>query len=252
MNHSSGLSDFGDDLSLNLKMIDRNFTGLTQEDFLDAIYRCDAVFAPGERFSYSSTNTYLLALVIDNAMGRSHADLLSEHILVPNDLNYTYYKNYPEFPAPIGIANFYMDRYNINRLENITDAQISLLSVLIGADGIYSTMYDLNRFFKELLSGNILEQATMNQMLDGISTAPDEAMENEVSGLGIFTGYCHGDVLCHTHNGVMLGSMSSAYYFPESGITLALSANIGGQIWCDLSDLYVDGLEEEILQVLLE
>lgn len=252
MNHSSGLSDFVDDTRLNLLMLDNNFSGLTENDFLDAIYRSAVLFTPGERYSYSSTNTYLLSHIIDYAMGQSHAVLLSDSILNPNNYDYTYYKNYPGFPKPAGIANFYMDRYNIGKIENISEAQIDMLSVLKGADGIYATMYDLNRFFKDLFSGLILEQASVDQMLDGITIAPEDWLDDGISGLGIFTGYCLDDVMCYTHGGSMLGSMASAYYFPDSGITLTLSANIGGDIHSDLADLYADGLKEEILEVLFK
>jgi len=54
--------------------------------------------------------------------------------------------------------------------------------------------------------------------------------------------------MCYTHGGVMLGSNTSAYYFPDSGITMTLSANIGGQIWCDLAYL----LRKEIIEVLFK
>lgn len=252
MNHSSGLSEYAEDTYLNLLMLDQNFSGLTENDFRDALYRCDALFTPGERYFYSSSNTYLLTLLIDNMMGESHAELLNELILVPNNYDHTYYKNYPEFPKPTGIANFYMDRYNIGKIENITEAQIDLLSVLKGSDGVWASLYDLNRFFKDIFSGNILEQSSIDQMLEGISIAPEDFLEDGVSGLGIFSGYCYNDVMCYKHGGTMLGSNSSAYYFPDSGITLTLSANIGGQIWCDLAELYVDGLQEEILEVLFE
>jgi len=252
MNHSSGLSDFVDDTRLNLFMLDNNFSGLTENDFLDAIYRSAVLFTPGERYSYSSTNTYLLSHIIDYAMSQSHAVLLSDSILNPNNYDYTYYKNYPGFPKPAGIANFYIDRYNIGKIENISEAQIDMLSVLRGADGIYTTMYDLNRFFKDLFSGHILEQASMDQMLDGITIAPEDWLDDGISGLGIFTGYCLDDVMCYTHGGSMLGSIASAYYFPDSGITLTLSANIGGDIHSDLADLYADGLKEEILEVLFK
>ena len=252
MNHSSGLSDFVDDIRLNLLMLDQNFSGLTENDFRDAIYRSVALFAPGERYSYSSSNTHLLALIIDNAMGQSHAYLLKKYILIPNNYDHTYYKNYPEFPQPAGIANFYIDRYNIGKIENITEPQIDLMSVLKGSDGVWSSMYDLNRFFKDIFSGNILEQASIDQMLEGITTAPEENIVDEISGLGIFSGYCLDDVMCYTHGGSMLGSIGSAYYFPDSGITLTLSANIGGDIPSDLADLYADGLKKEILEVLFK
>lgn len=252
MNHSSGLSDYSNDTHLNLKMLDQNFSGLTENDFRDALYRCEALHNPGESFFYSSSNTYLLTLIIDNTMGQSHADLLNDYILLPNNYGHTFYKNYSEFPKPSGITNFYMDRYNIGEIENITEAQINLVSVLKGSDGIYSTMYDLNRFCKDIFSGNILEQSSIDQMLQGIPIAPEDWLDKGISGLGIFTGYCYNDAMCYTHGGVMLGSNTSVYYFPESGISLSLGANIGGQIWCDLADLYVDGLKEDIIEILLK
>jgi len=252
MNHSSGLSDFVDDTRLNLLMLDQNFSGLTENDFRDALYRCNALSTPGERYSYSSSNTYLLSLLIDNTMGESHAELLNDLILVPNNYDHTYYKNYPEFPKPTGIANFYIDRYNIGKIENITEPQIDLMSVLKWSDVVWASMYNLNRFFKDIFSGNILEQSSIDQMLEGISIAPEDWLDDGISGLGIFTGHCYDDVICYTHGGSMLGSMASAYYFPDSGITMTLSANIGGDIHSDLSDLYADGLKEDILEVLFK
>ena len=124
MNHSSGLSDFVDDTRLNLLMLDNNFSGFTENDFLDAIYRSAVLFTPGERYSYSSTNTYLLSHIIDYAMGQSHAVLLSDSILNPNNYDYTYYKNYPGFPKP--------DSRFINKVSQISKAAVFFPSAVKG------------------------------------------------------------------------------------------------------------------------
>jgi len=49
-----------------------------------------AVFAPGEGYSYSNTNYFLLAEIIENVVGYSHFQYIKEEILIPLELNNTY------------------------------------------------------------------------------------------------------------------------------------------------------------------
>ena len=49
-----------------------------------------AVFVPGESYGYSNTNYFLLAKIIEKAVGYSHFQYIKEEILIPLELNNTF------------------------------------------------------------------------------------------------------------------------------------------------------------------
>lgn len=52
----------------------------TDEQMLEYFYKTDLLFEPGEKFKYSNTNYYLLALMIEQITGKTYADYIKESI----------------------------------------------------------------------------------------------------------------------------------------------------------------------------
>ena len=62
----------------------------------EAFFDSTLSFAPGERFSYNSMNTYLLARVISSVSGRSLADFVGERIFLPLEIENYFWELGPE------------------------------------------------------------------------------------------------------------------------------------------------------------
>ncbi|KJD32798.1 beta-lactamase [Tamlana sedimentorum] len=61
------------------------------EESLALVLDTPALFEPGEDYSYSNTNYLLLGLLIDNTVGYNHHQYIKEQILVPLELNNTFF-----------------------------------------------------------------------------------------------------------------------------------------------------------------
>ncbi len=63
----------------------------TSEESLELVLDMSADFEPDEKYSYSNTNYLLLREILDNVLGYSHHQYIKEEILIPLDLNNTFF-----------------------------------------------------------------------------------------------------------------------------------------------------------------
>jgi len=189
------------------------------ETALERIYGKSAKFPAGTDYYYSDTNYVLLALIIDQAAGQSHADLISQRIIQPLYLKNTYYKNEPGYPNPSGLVDSYFDRYGDGNLENYAEIYNSMQGRRIGYCGMIISMYDLAYFFEALFDGWLVSEDSLEKMKEG-------SPPNKGFGLGIS--------IIETDYGTAYGyiakgscAMTSVFHFPNEDVSLAFSSNIG-------------------------
>lgn len=123
------------------------------------IFKDDALlFAPGERFSYTTYGFNLLAGVVEKASGQSFEDYLREHVWGPAGMTSTRFDR-PELLVPHRAGPY-------ERLPNGTFANSPYvdLSVKWAGGGMLSTAPDLARFYLAVCEGKLLKQATREQM----------------------------------------------------------------------------------------
>ncbi|QMU29898.1 serine hydrolase domain-containing protein [Adhaeribacter radiodurans] len=224
LNHTSGIYDFSNNDNFYLALLNYPTKKWKQEELLEFSYNQDPVFAAGTSSGYSNTSTVLATMVIEAATKRNHAALLREKILNQLGLSDSYYYWQEALPSH-GVAQGYFDLYNNNTLVNVSSYNTGTGN---GLNGLYSTVYDLQKFIDALLRNKtLLSQSSINTMLTF-----DDLIENrKYLGLGLFKDYIDGNFkeneFGYGHRGRDLGYSADMFYFPNQDITVTLLVNYG-------------------------
>ncbi|WP_040808362.1 serine hydrolase domain-containing protein [Nocardia concava] len=177
LQHRSGLPELADDPELDEVRAATEGRTFTPTQEIAIALRKPAQFAPGERFQYTNTNFIVAGMLIEKLTGRTYSDELTGRITTPLQLTDTY------LPAPgeTGIRGPHPEGYTL--VAGIpTDVTRSEPSVAWTAGGLISTGNDLNHFFLALLSGTIVPDPQLREMLTTLPRSSDNPIEY---GLGI-------------------------------------------------------------------
>ncbi|MFJ6616112.1 serine hydrolase domain-containing protein [Kitasatospora sp. NPDC091335] len=177
LQHTSGLPDYEgllDEASLRQRYFE-------PRELLDMALGGKPVFAPGEKFGYSSTNYVLAGLIVQRVTGRPLAEEIDRRIVRRIGLRHTY------FPAAGDrtIREAHPKGYRKDSADGpLTDFTEMDPSAGWAAGQMISTNADLNRFFTELLTpGRLLPEAQLAQMRTTVPIGDSGAG----SGLGILS-----------------------------------------------------------------
>jgi D-alanyl-D-alanine carboxypeptidase len=179
LNHTSGLHNYTDDLPSNAAIIADRFKQWHPRETVAAAVKHAPLFEPGTSRSYSNTGYLILGMVIERATGRPWETELEQRILRPLDLRHTLApSNAQALPEPHAHGYLPVD----GLLIDVTEFNPSCAGA---AGGIASTAGDLNRFFRALLTGGLLESAQLQAMQTTVAT--DIAEVRGGLGLGQWT-----------------------------------------------------------------
>lgn len=220
LSHSSGLRDYfsEDERFLNFVMehpLQSWNWKLVMEKYFEFGLHKKPAFIPGAGFHYADTNYLLLAVLIEQIVGKCLHQVYREKIISPLGLTNTYleFHEMPEQVKPV-VYPF----YGIYSLEKINT------SFDWGGGGLISTMNDLDIFIRSLMKGDLFKKPeTLHLMLplQSQNSSTEGTSGLSLYGLGIqkkeFPGF-----LFFGHN-CAYGSM--LYYEPEKDISLLLSVN---------------------------
>ena len=223
LNHSSGVYDWFDDNSPFWQDAyfgegaDWTKVWTPQEllAYLDGDKQ-DPYFAPGKGVHYSNAGYYLLGMILEQATGKSYADLLHAGITKKLGLTGTVYGATEPMPADVADAYHLIE----GALVNVSTIHLSAYG---SAAAIISTTQDLNRFIDAILGGELMKPATLDEMLTfGPSDHPGYD-----AGLGIVRWTTpDGKVIGHSGDGP--GCSARMYQLEKSDLSVVLLANIGG------------------------
>lgn len=179
LQHTSGLPEYEDDVTKDI--LERRY--LSPRDALDVALGHEAVFTPGTKYGYSSTNYLVAGLIVQKVTGRPFTEEIDKRVIARIGLRHTY------FPAPgeTIIRERHPQGYRQDQpgapLRNVTDIDPSASWV---AGEMVSTNSDLNDFFSELLKGEgnlLLDKAQLAQMRTTVPMGKD----GYNAGLGIIS-----------------------------------------------------------------
>ncbi|MFI6313300.1 serine hydrolase domain-containing protein [Nocardia fusca] len=177
LGHRSGLPELPETPETNEYEAAKDGRTYTPAQEIAAALRQPAQFAPGTRFKYTNTNYIVAGMLIEAVTGHRYTDELRDRILTPLALRDTYLPATGETglrdPHPTGYAT--VDGV-------VTDETRVEPSLPWAAGALVSTGADLNRFFLALLSGRVVPQTQLPQMLDGVDMGRGDGMSY---GLGI-------------------------------------------------------------------
>jgi D-alanyl-D-alanine carboxypeptidase len=173
--------------------------------------------APGAAWAYSNTNYVIAGMLIEKVTGRRYGAEVERRILRPLGLSGTYFPG-----SERGIrgphANAYVP-WPDDTLRDFTDYDMSWAWA---AGEMISTPQDLNRFYQALLTGRVLRNDLLAEML---TTAPP-ASEVEGHGLGIYwvRTACGGRMW--GQDGSVVGHLTLTLHSPDAKRQVTLAENL--------------------------
>jgi D-alanyl-D-alanine carboxypeptidase len=237
LNHSSGLADhvyseaFG--AALTHLAPDQTFA---PADLIGFVLDSKPLFAPGQGYSYSDTNSILAGLVLERAGGAPFYEQIQHRFLYPLGLFLT-------GPSPgrihAGLAQGYLsaDRALAGLGETTLDGGVFRFdpgSEWTGG-GLVTSPRDLARWASALYGGRAIGASAVEEML--ASVAPGSG-EDGRSGYGLGVYIWKGDHgLEYGHGGWFPGYCTSVAFYPEQGVAVSVQTNTDDLAGSDVHDL---------------
>ncbi|MFD9795585.1 serine hydrolase domain-containing protein [Streptomyces sp. NPDC059070] len=225
LNHTSGLYDYTEDAALQRKIFTTEFLTHRYDtysaDQLAAIamaHRPD--FAPGTSWKYSNTNFVLAGMVIEKATGHSYAAEIDRRVLRPLNLRSTSLPGTDSrMPRPSGRAYSKLSEQTTGRTYDVTALNPSMAG---SAGEMVSDSGDLNRFYRALLTGRLLPQRQLKEMMTTVAVPghPEGGY-----GLGLMARTLPCGVEVWGHDGGIHGSTSVAVTTGDGRHSLAYNLN---------------------------
>ncbi len=234
LNHSSGLFDFTDHpayLGAIFADFERQWT---PEDVVSGFVE-PPLFAPGTGQDYSNTNYVLAGMIIEQATGSKVSDELRDRFFTPLNLTQTFLRSEEDLIGDL--AHHWLDIDEDGQLDDLS--AFSLTSVWTStwtAGAIFSTAADIVHWGHALFSGQVLTQASLDEML--------EVLPIMNYGLGMYSVELQDRVLWG-HDGGGAGYNALMLYEPQDGICISVMLNI------DEGNLPVSGSNYILLDALL-
>ncbi|WP_018685226.1 serine hydrolase domain-containing protein [Actinokineospora enzanensis] len=176
LNQTSGLFDYNDDQEWLTTALARPTRSWSARELIAVAVAHPPVFAPGARWAYSNTNYLLTGLVIEKATGRALARTVADRITEPLGLRDTY------LATDARVRPDHIHGYTPDPDGGYTDTTTYSPTMAGAAGAMVSTPQDTARFYRALLSGELLDQAQLRDMLTTVRV--DE--HHGGYGLGIY------------------------------------------------------------------
>ncbi|MCA9835849.1 MAG: beta-lactamase family protein [Trueperaceae bacterium] len=189
------------------------------EEVLAYIPLENALFLPGEGWSYSNSNYVLLDLLVKEVSGTSLASEIRRIIIDPLDLQHSFMEI--QEPRPGGFGGLKVRGYEEG--EDVTEIQDALG---LGDGGLISTAYEVSQFLKALFTDKSLINDEM--LLEMRKFHPQEdyglGLERRETQFGTAWG----------HSGASSGFQGDMLYFPEKDFIFVLLSNTMDTDLCDI------------------
>lgn len=167
---SSGIPDYcnnpdpfwnisGEDAA-NQKLSDIYLDKISDEEFLNAMYKAPLGFEPGSAFEYSNTNYHLLAFIIEKVTGQKYCDYFKKNIFDKCGMTKTSSMALGDMTyVPVGYDE--LAHYGFTD-ENGYPAGPNAYR---GDSGIHSCLTDMVKFDRALFAGKLLNMNSMEILL---------------------------------------------------------------------------------------
>jgi CubicO group peptidase (beta-lactamase class C family) len=218
LTHTSGIYDYTKNLAPYKFLIKKT---VSQRRIVNIMEDKPLETEPGTQFRYSSSNYYLLGIIIEKVTGKAYEQVVRETIFDPLQMEHSGF-DFRNLSSPLkatGYSVFYKGRQ--------TEANDMDSTVQYSAGGIYSTAGDLYKWIKAVSNQQILTPGSWKQAL-----TPYKG--NYGFGWAIDSLYGRRYI---THTGVTANFTSLIMYFPDEAISIVLLNNTAGNLWNSGSDI---------------
>ena len=144
----------------NQKLSDIFLDKVTDEEFLQALYKAPLDFEPGTKFEYSNTNYHLLAFIIEKVSGMKYCDYVKKNIFDKCGMTKT-------TSMAAGDMTYKAEGYDELVQYGFTDKEgyPAGPNNYRGDSGIHSCLTDMVKFDRALFAGKLLNKASMEILL---------------------------------------------------------------------------------------
>ncbi|WP_242218277.1 serine hydrolase [Bacillus cereus group sp. BfR-BA-01380] len=220
LNHTSGIAEYLRSKDADMMNTKKTYTA---EEIVKIGLSLPPDFAPGKGWSYSDTGYVLLGILIEKVTGNSYAEEIENRIIEPLELSNTFLPGNSSVIPGTKHARGYVQPDGASELKDVTYYNPSIAS---SAGDMISTADDLNKFFSYLLSGKLLKEQQLKQML---TTVPTGSAEISGYGLGIYETKLPNGVSIWGHTGSIPGFITLVGGTLGGKHTLAVNLNSMGK-----------------------
>jgi CubicO group peptidase (beta-lactamase class C family) len=219
LEHTSGVGDYLDEEALG--DIDDYVMGLpvhklaAPADYLPLLDGHPQRTPPGSQFAYNNGGYVMLSIAVEIAAGRSFYDLVQERVLDPAGMVSTAFERSDRLPGGAAIGY-------------LADGRTNLLHLPVrgaGDGGAYSTVADLEAFWKALFAGRILPTPIVDRLVEPRSTS---ATGRSRYGLGFWLRSDRDTVMLE---GMDAGVSCRTASDRPSGLMYAVISNTSSGAW---------------------
>lgn len=227
LNHTSGIGDYVAGAFPSLKqgstasLDEERFRSIAPEELVRLGLAEPATGAPGAQpGSYSNTNYVIAGLILEKVTGQDAATYITRNVIHRAGLRHTSYPRTPYIKGPH--ARMYESWYGlIDPPRDYSDYDMSWAST---AGSIVSTTDDLNRFYRALLTGRLIGDTALDEMLRTVPVQVGAAVT--AYGLGIYTLDIPGCGSFWGHDGAVFGAGTIALSTRDGSRQIALGWNL--------------------------
>jgi CubicO group peptidase (beta-lactamase class C family) len=206
LDHTAGVSDAWDANPAEV---------LTTAELLRRIERQPADFPPGADWRYSNSGYILLGAIIEKVTGKAWCVAVRDLLLAPLAMTRSgCYLDNELVPGRV-------EGYSADTSGAIVRAPFVSMTGPGAAGALSSTVDDLFRFTRALVTGRVLPADLYARMTTAKTTASGRAVDY---GYGVMLGTVRGEPVVE-HNGGIDGFASQLTYFPKQQVTVVVLAN---------------------------
>ncbi|AFY57836.1 penicillin-binding protein, beta-lactamase class C [Rivularia sp. PCC 7116] len=174
-------------------------------------------------WAYTNTGDIIAALMVEQATGKSFAQLMQDKVIEPLGLDDTFY-GIPE-KIPENLVRSYTDLFDASgklapdgTLEDITELDVKNISAFGASAALFSDADDVARFNQALLGGELLGKDSLNELVNFVDTGSADGTRY---GLGIVEQVPDPDIFPWGREwslrGNSFGQNSFSLYLPDRG-----------------------------------
>jgi len=198
-----------------------NYKIRSSSDLIPLFIDKPMMYQPGEKFQYNNTGYVVLGLIIEKITGHLFDKYLHNNIFSPCGMFDTGYYELDRLPG--NCANSYI--YDKERNEYYTN----IYSVDVkgtGAGGAFTTVLDINNFWKHLIDGKLISSHLLDLMLRVQSNT-----ETEYYGYGMWLRKVSDNTYHPFFQGCDPGVSFISSYDTDKDLSITAVSNFGSNVW---------------------
>lgn len=155
---------------------------MTDETILGYLYKAELLFEPGKKSSYSNTNFYLLALILEQVTGVPYAEYIQNNLIEACKLSHT----------------TCLEVGNITGVPGENGDYFAVGNACRGVADMHSNICDILLWNRALMAGKVIEEEQLNYLNDlktGFSCGWNSMGENVMGDFGSTWSYGYANLI---------------------------------------------------------